>query len=397
MNILFITAVCPYPLHSGGQIRIYNLLKLLSKRHNITLVTFIRGHEELAYKDALSFCAGVHMVMRGRAWQARYVMRSVTGKYPFLLATYENYAMRRQIGDLLDTGTYDLVHAEPFYVWPSIPAHTLPCVVSEHNIEYDVYTAYVSRFSVRILKPILYWDVTKLKFWERTVWKQADAVTAVSAEDAEVIASGTGTDVSVVPNGVDTDVFRSGRKQVSTDPTFLFVGNFRWLPNRDAAEMLIEHIWPLLKERYPNSRLRIVGRDISGPLAAKIKMSGALISTDVTDITSSYREADFLIAPHAISGGTKFKMLEAMASGTAVITTPEGIAGLGATTGEHYVTARTPQEYADAVTDLWQHPEKRKRITGNARKFVVDRFDWKRSADTLDTVWKKAYESKKRS
>ena len=121
MNILFVSAVLPYPLHSGGQIRIYNLLKQLSKRHSITLVSFIRDEREREMVRNLAFCHDVHVILRGRVWQPKYIIGAILGKFPLLLATYHHRKMQQLITDLLGSGRFDLVHIEPFYVWPSLP------------------------------------------------------------------------------------------------------------------------------------------------------------------------------------------------------------------------------------------------------------------------------------
>ena len=101
MKILFVSAVLPYPLHSGGQIRIYNLLKRLSRHHSTTLVSFIRSEEERAYEKELGFCTSVHMVMRGRAWQPKYYIGAIFSSYPFLLCTYDNRRMRETLEGLM--------------------------------------------------------------------------------------------------------------------------------------------------------------------------------------------------------------------------------------------------------------------------------------------------------
>src|SRR3989344_9184440 len=143
MKIVFVSAVFPYPLYSGGQVRVFNLLKRLSTKHDISLFSFIRKDEEEQYKKNVSFCRLVTTVKRGGAWQLRYMARALTSSYPFLLSTYDNELMRRLIEKELQRGKYDIVHIEPGYVWPSLPDTTLPVAVSEHNIEHEIYTGFV--------------------------------------------------------------------------------------------------------------------------------------------------------------------------------------------------------------------------------------------------------------
>lgn len=373
MNVLFVSAVLPYPLHSGGQIRIYNLIKRLSRRHRVTLASFIRGEEELQYKKELAFCESVHMVMRGRAWQPKYLM-SAFGKYPFLLATYDNSDMRKTLTDLLSTKRFDLLHAEPFYVWPSIPEIRLPIVISEHNIEYAVYKRFTPWFA-RL-------DTAKLAFWEHYIWNKAKTVTAVSEEDAAVIRKNIGDRVTVVPNGVDLKIFRYRKPVLSDSPTILFVGNFRWRPNREAARTLLADIWPKIKRVLPGATLWIVGKDMPKEFRQFAKAAD--------DISKVYHDADVLVAPHEIAGGTKYKMLEAMATGLPIVTTRKGAAGLSMKAGVHYLEACGTQGFVDQIKRLSENTTLSETVTKNARELAETTYNWDDIAQKLEYVWKNA-------
>lgn len=373
MNILFVSAVLPYPLHSGGQIRIYNLLKRLSKRHKITLVSFIRNDDERAFRGNLNFCDDVHMIMRGRAWQPKYMMNAL-GKYPFLLATYDNAAMKNTLGDLLVKQRFDLVHLEPFYVWPSIPETRIPIIISEHNIEYNVYRRFTPWFA-RL-------DTAKLAFWEHYVWNKAKTLTAVSEEDAAVIRKDVGDRVKVVPNGVDLTIFRYRKPRLTDRPMMLFVGNFRWSPNREAADTLANDIWPQINKIRSGARLVMVGRDMPDTYRQ--------FERKTDHIENIYRDADILVAPHRIAGGTKFKMLEAMATGLPLVTTKEGASGLLLKKEVHYLEAESTQEFVNQIQRLCDNMTLAQTIAKNARRHVETLFDWDEIAQKLEYVWKNA-------
>lgn len=394
MNILVVTAVLPYPLHSGGQIRMYNLLKRLSKKHRITLVSFIRSDKERTLGKELRFCHAVHMVLRGRAWQPKYYLRAFFGNYPFLLSTYDNALMRTLITELMANNPYDLVHMEPFYVMPSLPSHTLPTVVSEHNVEYDVYDGYVRRFPIPLLRPMLSWDVYKLKKWEQIAWKQATVLTAVSSHDADVMGSYLRKPVRVVANGVDLASFPYITRPKRRQFTVLFVGNFRWHPNRDAATTLLDTIWPEITLALPQAKLTIAGVDMPDSMRKRIIAKGGTALSGAPDIAKVYKDADVLVAPHAIAGGTKFKMLEAMASGLPIITSAQGMAGLDAVPDEHYFMASTAAEYVAHIISLVRNPQKTATVTRNARQLVEKQYDWDAIARALGEAWQNAYEAK---
>ena len=391
MKVLFVSAVLPYPPKSGGQIRMYQLLKRMAKKHEITLVSFIRDDKERAYEKDLGFCKKVIMVMRGRGLRLSYLFRALTGKYPLLLATYDNETMKKTLTDLLTRETFELVHLEPFYDWPAIPKTHVPVVVSEHNVEYEVYEYHARRFWMPALRPFLFLDAVKLRLWEHKVWANVAARTAVSPEDAAAMK--TAGEVTVVPNGVDLKAFSyAPRAKKAKGPAVLFVGDFRWFPNKDAAERLVSDIWPVIKKRFPGASFRIVGRHIPGGIAAAVRRAGGTVQSDVPDIAEEYRSADALIAPHAIGGGTKFKMLEAMASGLPVITTKEGMAGLAAVSGTHYLQAAAPRDYVAQLEKIWDNRKIRDTITAAARNLVETHYGWDAIARELDAVWKKTYE-----
>lgn len=362
MKILFVSAVLPYPLHSGGQIRIYNLLKRLGGKHEITLCAFVRRPDELQYLRELPFCRYVYMIYRGSAWQPSYVFKASFGRYPFLLATYENGAMRQTIAGLLDKEQYDLVHLEPFYVWPSLPRTNLPVVVGEHNVEYEVYQEYTRRFPIVPLRPLLYLDTLKMRFWEEYVWRKVSAITAVSDHDEAVIRK-LNKRVTRVPNGVDTHVFPFKTKKAKIE-TFLYVGNFRWMENRDAAEYLERDIWPEIKKEYPEAQLRIIGKE----------------RNPVESIQDELHKADIMIAPIRIGGGTKFKILEAMASGIPVITTTIGAQGLDKNV---LWIADTPKEVVAAIENISKDHQRIKK----ARKLIEREYDWDTIAESLHQLW----------
>lgn len=389
MKILFVSALLPFPLHSGGQVRIYNLLKKLTRKHEVTLFTFLRNDSERTYLSELAFCKKIETVYRGRAWQPRYIAQSLLSTYPLLFATYANESLKERIAEELLSSRYDLVHIEPGYVWPSLPSLSVPLVITEHNIEYLGYKGYVERFPIVPLRPFLAIDVAKLAWWERRVWNQATRIVTVSSEDKEIISRSVSPDcVHVVPNGVDLAEFRFLPKKVKRDSfILLFIGNFSWLQNRDAVKYLIGDIWPVIKRQYPGAQLRIVGRGAPNDLREKIQMSSALLLDGVEDITGEYSSADVLIAPIRIGSGSRYKILEAMASGLPVITSKVGAAGLGVEDRKEIMLAETAEQFLGAVSELASDQNLQDTIVAAARKLIEKSFSWEIIARELERVW----------
>lgn len=374
MKILFVSAVLPYPLHSGGQIRIYNLLKRLGEKHEIHLYSFIRFEKEKQYLPKLRFCKNVTTVHRGRVWQPKYLIKTFTSSYPLLWSTYYNAEMLAFLSDEISMGNYDVVHSEPGYVWPSLPEMSIPTVVCEHNIEHMVYEAYVKQFPIGILRPFLMYDVKKMKLWQQHVWKQANHIITVSESDKTFIQQ---SNVSVVNNGVDIRAFpfRPKKSWGVKNLAFLYVGDFRWMENKDAAEHLIRDWWPAIQNKYPNATLRIAGKNAP---------AGPYFVGSVEKIQDELYAADIMLAPIRIGGGTKYKILEAMAAGLPVITTEQGIAGMDIAGSICVVTK--PEDVVRLVAWLFDNTN-RLNMVNRARKIIEKEYSWDLIAQKLDRIW----------
>jgi len=377
-------------------VRIYNLLKRLSQKHDIALYAFIRDEKEKQYLKDLSFCKKVVTVKRGRAWQFRYVMRALTCSYPLLLSTYDSARMRELIADELQRRQYDIIHIEPGYVWPSLPRTKLPVVVSEHNIEHEIYTGFVKHFPVAFFRFLLSSDVNKLKKWEAKIWRQATRVIAVFDGDKKKMSQVIDSEkISVVKNGVDLASFPFKPKAVSMKGkmTFLYVGNFAWMENRDAVFHLLKDIWPAVYGKYPQASLRIVGKNLPQHLRGMADTPGVSFLEHVTDIQTELQRADIMLAPIRIGGGTKYKLLEAMASGLPVVTTKLGASGLLVTHDKEIFMADSPEETVRAIQALIE-PVRRMAIVTSARTRIEKHYSWETIAEDLNRAWEEAYAEK---
>src|SRR3989338_2129187 len=147
MKILMLTPYLPYPPSSGGQVRSYNLIKNLSKRHEIFLVSLIKNDEEKKYQKKLApFCKEVYLCKRSESpWTMSNVLKSVFGVYPFIVVRNSSPESTHVISKLLNKEKFDLIHAETFYIMPHIPETSVPILLVEQTIEYKVYLHFVSK------------------------------------------------------------------------------------------------------------------------------------------------------------------------------------------------------------------------------------------------------------
>jgi glycosyltransferase involved in cell wall biosynthesis len=392
MKILMITPYLPYPLVSGGQIRTYNLLKNLSKKHQITLASFIRDPQEQKYlKDLMPYCSKVIVFKRRKAWSPVNILLSAITPFPFLVCIYFDIFVRLAIKKELEKENYDLIHAETFYVMPNIPQTKIPIFLVEQVIEYLVYQRIVEGVPKWLIftKPILFIDVIKIKWWERYYWKKAKRLAAMSQDDSDFIQHlEPSLKVDVVANGVDIAYFAKTEKQKPKNPTVLFVGQFKWLPNREATKFLVKEIWPKIKSSMKNAKLWIVGRN---PPADILNFAGKDIQVDggVEDIRTAYGSSDVLLAPIRNGRGTKYKILEAMATKTPIVGTKLAIKGIDIKDGREALVAQNANDLADKTINVLKNQALGQKLADAAYSLVKEKYSWEKISSKLDNLYRK--------
>ncbi len=391
MRVLVVSSFLPFPLTSGGNIRLYNLIKHLSKRHRITLICEKRDNQ--TQEDVLEvekICEKVLWVRRKRQWSVRNILKTGFSLNPFLITGHTSEEMRLAIADELVRNPYELIHVETFYVFQNLPKVKIPVVLVEHNIEYLVYGRF-AKLANPLLRPLLYLDVAKLKKKEKAAWQLADRVVAVSNTEKRLMKL---PEVSVVPNGVDTNEFPfRDFSEVLREKRVLFIGDYKWMQNRDAVELIIKEIWPQITDKFkeegkePELKLWIVGKNMPGYFRRFEDKSIFFDFNNKDETPRIYRNAYILLAPLRAAGGTSYKILESFASGTAVVTTGLGAEGLEAKNGLHLLYSDSASELADYVYNLTFDHSLYKKITLNARKFVESHYNWEVIASKLEEVY----------
>ncbi len=392
MKILMLTPYLPYPLLSGGQIRSYNLLKNLKDNHEITLFSLIKDESERKYKSELEkFCKKVVLLNRTKnPWDIRNILLAGFTLYPFLVTRNMPLRATRLIADELSRYDYDLIHAETFYMMPNIPRTKIPVLLVEQTIEYLGFLSYARKSKLWPIKPLLYLDIAKIKIWEKHFWKKANRLVTMSAEDKQFIHTETGDNlaIDVVANGVDMEFFKKTKIERPLDPTVLFVGTFKWLPNADAVEFLVEEIWPLILSKVPSAKLHIVGFSPSKKIQDYGNCSSIQVSGGVEDIRDAYGKAHVLLAPVRSGKGTRYKVLEAMATGLPIVGTRLSVEGLPVRFGKDVLVSDTAQGLAEQTVRLLLDNNLQTKLAKNGKELVSKHFEWSIISKELDRIYK---------
>jgi len=378
VDILILAPYPPYPPRSGGASRTFNLIRALAREHRVTLLCFASPAERAGLESMREWCAGIHTVdySPGTRHRRLYQIRSLAGR------AYSHYAfwsgaMARALARLLARQHFDVVQADASELgcyFVSRPGEALR-VLNTQNVEYLVLERTADRATSWLRRLYARQEARKLRRSELAGCRRADLILTVSEVDRAALAPHVGdVPIRVVPNGVDTEFFTPG--DTPQDPTRLvFTGAIGYRPNTDGVLHFCRDIFPLIRQAAPDTHLAVVGKD-PPPAVRALAGSHVLVTGTVPDVRPWMRSAAVFVCPLRVGGGTRLKILEAQASGRAVVSTSLGCEGLAVTPGQDILVADEPAAFADAVLRCLRDPALRARLGAAGRALVERRYRW---------------------
>jgi glycosyltransferase involved in cell wall biosynthesis len=365
----------------------------LGKRHEVFCISFVDPNHDASrsLSATLAYCRRVVVVpqrpMGDRGLGKRiYQVRSLLDRHSCVYRASRSRAMQSAIDELVSSEAIDVVQIEfPYmtgYRFDAGARRPRVCL-DEHNIEYDVLrrTAGADVGAVRRAYTAIEWR--KVRREERSAWRSLDGCAVTSARDKDLL----GRDrpklrVSVVPNGVDVDSFAPTPEVLPEADTVLFFGAVNYHPNADGLLAFLRTAWPALKAKRPSARLRIVG-----PKPSKLLLSWPDPNVEVVgyvdDVRPHIARAAAVVVPLRIGGGTRLKVLEAMALGKAVVSTTLGAEGIDAIHERHLLLASDVADLALPLERVLTAPALGRRLGEAARSLVVERYSWRSSTEAL--------------
>lgn len=392
MNILFIVKEFPHSKVIGGPIIIYNRVKYLSEKHDVSMIAFADNPTAEQIESVSCYTKDLVLVPptppRSRSRIIRDYFFSPVPPYFLLTRSEEMYS---ELGKMVKRRDYDVIISEysmvAQYLYRNPDLSGIKRVMSVHEC---YYLARKNAFEVNGLnrKGITALLYTKgLKKYEFDMYADADKVLTLTPEGKkELLEIRPNLDISVVPHGVDVDSFKPGERPAGP-PTVTFLGNYPHDPNRDAVVYFIKSIWPYIKERVPGCRFLVVGR---GPTPDMLELGERDPSIEITgqveDVKPYLMMSDVFVCPVRMGGGFRGKVLEAMAAGLPVVSTELGAEGLPAVDGENILLAEESDEFAAKVVSLLDDKSLGDRIASNARELMEREFSWKHGVEILEEL-----------
>jgi len=380
MHILFLSTWFPFPSDNGSKIRVYHLLRALGQRHEVTLLAFAFGTANPDHAVALeTHCQQVQVVHKDPhrpsrlAWALRFLS-------PIPIATWPVPAMRHLVRETVHQQEFDAVIASTkgmaSYALRDTPA--VFRVLEEHNSSalqmaerYQKQTSCLNR-----LRCWISWQ--KARQHEQRIFQNFDLITMVSEQDkksTQTLLHGKQVPVEILPNGVDCAHHRPGLAAVRPN-TLIYNGALTYSANYDAMQWFLAEIYPLIKQQVPEVSLTITGSTQDVNLSGLRMDERVHLTGYVDDVRIPVAQSAVCVIPLRQGGGTRLKILEAMALGTPVVSTSKGAEGLEVMDGKHLLIADEPAAFAAQTVRLMHNSTLRQNLIGNARSLVEERYDW---------------------
>ena len=388
MRILFLCHRLPYPPKRGGKIRPFNMIRHLSRRHEVTVATVARSAAEVAEgQDLRKYCHELHVgqIPTYAGW-GRFGLYTAT-TYPATFGYFYSPALDRTVQTLLATRDFEAIFVHCSSMGPYVARHR-GCrkmldygdADSEKWLEY----ARASRFPLSLGFAL---EGRKVRRYERWLAEGFDACSVNAPREREVLGQYVDKPIHVFPNGVDLDYFRPQREGGPASPArVVFTGNMSYKPNVEAVGDFVSRILPRVWARRPETEFYIVGMDPSPAVRRLADGRRIVVTGRVDDVRPYFDAATVAVAPLRIARGLQNKVLEAMAMRVPVVASPAAFNGINAEAGRDVLVADDPESFSRGVVSLLDDPLLRDRRAAAARTCVERNHDWARILNGLERL-----------
>jgi glycosyltransferase involved in cell wall biosynthesis len=400
LAILYVSQMPASPPRFGAQARMHGLMTQLARHHDLTAVMQVDDEFDIeeCRRAMQAYCRDVVLVPNpyGRDGLSKRLLqlRSLASTRSFERLRVRVPALQQALDRILRARPFDIVNLEFTFLGhcnlrQAPPGDRLPAlVVDSHNIDYDLARQYARAGGlVRRLYAGVNWR--KLRQEELATYRDADGVYLCSgADQRRLLEEIPGARTLVIPNAADVEYYQPR----ATDPppdahTVVFFGHLSYFPNVDGVTYFVQEIWPRVAEVHPQARLKIIGGQAPRSLL-DLARPGVELTGFVPDLRPHLAAAAAVVVPLRLGGGTRLKIVEAMAMGKAIVSTTLGVEGIEAVPGRDLLVEDQPAAFADAVNRLLDERSFAARLGQSARQLAVQRYAWSGAASAVESFYR---------
>lgn len=392
MKILYVCHRFPFPPKRGGKIRPFNMIRhFTGKGHEVTVCSLSRSPAEAREGEGIAeHCKHFEMASVSNPIQALRMVARLPLATPSSMGYFYSPDLQRRIDDLLAREKFDLIFVHCSSVAQYVEdVQSIPKILDFGDMDSQKWLEYAH------YKPfplsLGYWlEGRKMMAAEKGLAGKFDLCTATTRAEWETLSGyGAAKATDWFPNGVDAGFFRPDGEGYDAD-TLSFIGRMDYYPNQECMFDFCRNTLPLIQARRPAAKLIIVGADPSAAVRKLGQLRGVTVTGSVPDVRPYVRRSAAMVAPLNIARGTQNKILEAMAMGVPVVTSPAGAGGVDAEDGHHFLVADSPSAYAEACLRLMQDAGERERYAKSGRERMLSNHDWQASMYRLDAIVERA-------
>ncbi len=402
-----VTPFLPSPPRFGGQQRIHALAAGLARAHDVSVLSLVDPGEpglEQSLKATRAYCEEV-VAVPGPKRAAEGVRKrllqlgSLVSPWSYERVVHRERALQEALDRLLAAGRFDVVQLELAHMagYRIGDARRRPVIcLDEHNVEYEIVRRTAEAEASPLRRAYSTVDWRKVRREERAAWERVDGCAVTSPRDRQhVLADAPGTRTEVVPNGVDVDYFRPGDRLRREPRSLLFFGAIDYYPNTDAILYFLREVMPRLRAHYPGVSLTIVGRKAPEAVLAQAGPDVRITGT-VDDLRPWLERATVVVVPLRIGGGTRLKIVEAMAMGKAIVSTTLGAEGLDVLPERDLLLADDPVRFAAQVGRLLDDTSLVDWLGDAGRRLVEAHYGWHASVERLVRLYERLLLTRRR-
>lgn len=392
LKVLVIDEEVPFPPNSGKRLRTWNLLRRLATRHEVMLLCYGEA-ENPAIRELER--AGIRVkVVPPSPTPAKWklylqLLQNLLSPLPFSVVKHYSRRFQEALDGLLREESWHVLQCgwTPYmhFIGKDTPC---PVLIATHNVEYQIWQRRASHDRNVLGKLFFYLQAVKMRRFEKLAWKRAASVTAVSTVDARMMAAWGVQNIAVVSNGIDLGAYPE-IDGPEAENEVLSISSLDWYPNVDAIDFFLRAAWPMIRREQPQAVFRVIGRKPPEQLRKRLESAeGVVFHGEVADLHPFLQKASVVVVPLRIGGGSRLKILEALAAGKAVVSTTVGAEGLELTPDVHLWVADQPEDFARKTVELLRSPVSRKRLGDAGRSYVQEQYDWNKIAVELESSWR---------
>jgi sugar transferase (PEP-CTERM/EpsH1 system associated) len=400
MKILFLTPQIPYPPQKGTSMRNWGLISGLADNHEVSALSFLDPEQRPELDDLLMATCRIEVVEPPPRTPRDRLRDMVVTSKPDMALRLASDVYAKRLADLMGEKDFDIVHVEGIEMAPYISTireagPNVLLIFDDHNCEYLLQKrTFLTDLRIPARWPAAAYSFVqwlRLRRYEARACRHADRVIAVSKADAAALHRLVpGVRVTVAPNGIDTRAYRpeiSDHKTQISKNGLVFTGTMDFRPNVDAVLWFAREVLPRVRARVPDAHFSAVGQRPHRRLAV-VREDPAVTMTGFVEDTRPYiANSAVYVVPLRMGGGTRFKILEAMAMGKPVVSTRLGAEGFPVTHGQELLLADEPEVFADAVVSLLRSVERREALGRAGRAFVEARYDWRAIVPLVEATY----------